>query len=264
MPRGSDRKSPDATSQVTSFYRRTHAMDHTVVHFEIPANEPERAAKFYRELFGWEISRWGGRAWRGRGRRILDGADRPYRRRWPAHPPRRQRWAHAPDVPGPSSGQLHRRGECRRVRPASGAARSQGRRVEEARAGNGVVRAADGHRGEHLRHLADRRDRRLNTLSNGRRMTADHPAIEIGAEDGRLLPVRNFHHVHGFSPAAQGEPCFAADTDVAHPLGFPTRRHEVALTGSAEGVDRRAVPLAGLAALHRKDARTLHAQAQST
>src|SRR2546430_6940293 len=60
MPRGSDRKSPDATSQVTSLYRRTHAMDHTVVHFEIPANEPERAAKFYRELFGWEISRWGG------------------------------------------------------------------------------------------------------------------------------------------------------------------------------------------------------------
>src|SRR2546427_12248945 len=37
-------------------------MDHTVVHFEIPANEPERAAKFYCELFGWEISRWGGAA----------------------------------------------------------------------------------------------------------------------------------------------------------------------------------------------------------
>jgi predicted enzyme related to lactoylglutathione lyase len=35
-------------------------MDHTVVHFEIPADEPERAAKFYRELFGWEISRWEG------------------------------------------------------------------------------------------------------------------------------------------------------------------------------------------------------------
>src|SRR3989449_9346779 len=60
MPRGSDRKSPDDTPQITSLYRRTHAMDHTVVHFEIPANEPERAAKFYRELFGWEISRWGG------------------------------------------------------------------------------------------------------------------------------------------------------------------------------------------------------------
>jgi len=30
-------------------------MSHTVVHFEIPADDPERAAKFYRELFGWDI-----------------------------------------------------------------------------------------------------------------------------------------------------------------------------------------------------------------
>jgi predicted enzyme related to lactoylglutathione lyase len=30
-------------------------MDHTVVHFEIPADQPERAAIFYRELFGWDI-----------------------------------------------------------------------------------------------------------------------------------------------------------------------------------------------------------------
>jgi uncharacterized protein len=30
-------------------------MDHTVVHFEIPADQPDRAAKFYRELFGWDI-----------------------------------------------------------------------------------------------------------------------------------------------------------------------------------------------------------------
>jgi uncharacterized protein len=30
-------------------------MDHTIVHFEIPADQPERAAKFYRELFGWDI-----------------------------------------------------------------------------------------------------------------------------------------------------------------------------------------------------------------
>lgn len=35
-------------------------MDHTIVHFEIPADQPERAAKFYRDLFGWEISRWEG------------------------------------------------------------------------------------------------------------------------------------------------------------------------------------------------------------
>jgi len=37
-------------------------MDHTIVHFEIPADQPERAAKFYRELFGWEINRWEGSA----------------------------------------------------------------------------------------------------------------------------------------------------------------------------------------------------------
>jgi len=34
-------------------------MDHTVVHFEIPAEEPERAATFYRSLFGWDIKKWG-------------------------------------------------------------------------------------------------------------------------------------------------------------------------------------------------------------
>jgi predicted enzyme related to lactoylglutathione lyase len=33
-------------------------MDHTVVHFEIPADEPERAAQFYRDLFGWTIEKW--------------------------------------------------------------------------------------------------------------------------------------------------------------------------------------------------------------
>lgn len=31
-----------------------------VVHFEIHAGDPERAARFYRELFGWEITRWEG------------------------------------------------------------------------------------------------------------------------------------------------------------------------------------------------------------
>lgn len=31
-----------------------------VVHFEIQADEPERAAKFYREVFNWEIEKWPG------------------------------------------------------------------------------------------------------------------------------------------------------------------------------------------------------------
>lgn len=35
-------------------------MSHTVVHFEIPADQPERAAEFYRELFGWKIDHMGG------------------------------------------------------------------------------------------------------------------------------------------------------------------------------------------------------------
>ncbi len=31
-----------------------------VVHFDIPADDPERAAAFYRSVFGWKIDRWPG------------------------------------------------------------------------------------------------------------------------------------------------------------------------------------------------------------
>ncbi|MDD5489496.1 MAG: VOC family protein [Candidatus Moranbacteria bacterium] len=31
-----------------------------VIHFEIPAENPERAAKFYADTFGWEIKKWEG------------------------------------------------------------------------------------------------------------------------------------------------------------------------------------------------------------
>jgi predicted enzyme related to lactoylglutathione lyase len=31
-----------------------------VVHFEIPAENPERAIKFYKEAFGWKIEKWEG------------------------------------------------------------------------------------------------------------------------------------------------------------------------------------------------------------
>jgi predicted enzyme related to lactoylglutathione lyase len=37
-------------------------MDHTVVHFEIPADQPERAVKFYQDLFGWDIQHYDGTA----------------------------------------------------------------------------------------------------------------------------------------------------------------------------------------------------------
>lgn len=31
-----------------------------VIHFEITADEPERAVDFYRKVFGWKIQRWEG------------------------------------------------------------------------------------------------------------------------------------------------------------------------------------------------------------
>lgn len=31
-----------------------------VVHFEISAEDPDRAAEFYRKAFGWEVTDWGG------------------------------------------------------------------------------------------------------------------------------------------------------------------------------------------------------------
>jgi predicted enzyme related to lactoylglutathione lyase len=29
-----------------------------IIHFEIHAGNPERAVKFYRDVFGWEINEW--------------------------------------------------------------------------------------------------------------------------------------------------------------------------------------------------------------
>jgi uncharacterized protein len=31
-----------------------------VIHFEIPAADPERAAAFYKKAFGWKIEKWSG------------------------------------------------------------------------------------------------------------------------------------------------------------------------------------------------------------
>ncbi len=35
-------------------------MDHTIVHFEIPAEDVEKLRKFYSDLFGWKIQRYPG------------------------------------------------------------------------------------------------------------------------------------------------------------------------------------------------------------
>jgi predicted enzyme related to lactoylglutathione lyase len=55
-------------------------MPQPVVHFEIPADNPERLSEFYRELFGWEVEKRSGRGdyWllhtRGGARAAIDGA----------------------------------------------------------------------------------------------------------------------------------------------------------------------------------------------
>jgi uncharacterized protein len=35
-------------------------VDHTMIHFEIPANDVEKLKKFYSDLFGWKIEKLGG------------------------------------------------------------------------------------------------------------------------------------------------------------------------------------------------------------
>ena len=35
-------------------------MDHTLVHFEIPANDVEKLTRFYEALFGWKITQASG------------------------------------------------------------------------------------------------------------------------------------------------------------------------------------------------------------
>ncbi len=30
-----------------------------VIHFELPADDPERAVAFYEKVFGWTINKWG-------------------------------------------------------------------------------------------------------------------------------------------------------------------------------------------------------------
>jgi hypothetical protein len=35
-------------------------MDHTLIHFEIPANDVEKLKKFYEEVFGWKIIEYPG------------------------------------------------------------------------------------------------------------------------------------------------------------------------------------------------------------
>ena len=35
-------------------------MSSRVVHFELPADDPDRCARFYADAFGWTVQKWGG------------------------------------------------------------------------------------------------------------------------------------------------------------------------------------------------------------
>jgi predicted enzyme related to lactoylglutathione lyase len=37
-----------------------YMVDHTIAHFEIPADDVERLRKFYATVFGWKIEKWPG------------------------------------------------------------------------------------------------------------------------------------------------------------------------------------------------------------
>src|SRR6059036_3226268 len=39
---------------------RAAPKEHTLVHFEIPATDPSKVARFYEQLFGWKFNKWEG------------------------------------------------------------------------------------------------------------------------------------------------------------------------------------------------------------
>ena len=41
----------------TTTETRPQPQEHTLVHFEIPAKDPEKVAKFYTQLFGWKFQK---------------------------------------------------------------------------------------------------------------------------------------------------------------------------------------------------------------
>jgi len=42
------------------WWRYEATLDHTIIHFEIPAEDVERLRKFYSHLFGWKIEKMPG------------------------------------------------------------------------------------------------------------------------------------------------------------------------------------------------------------
>jgi len=45
-----------------------------VIHFEIHADDPDRAVKFYQGVFGWKVEKWQGPVYTGKDEPGIDGA----------------------------------------------------------------------------------------------------------------------------------------------------------------------------------------------
>src|SRR5262249_27450652 len=51
---------PSPTRKAASLQKGRRVVMNRVIHFEFAAENPERAAKFYKTVFGWESTKWGG------------------------------------------------------------------------------------------------------------------------------------------------------------------------------------------------------------
>src|SRR6516164_6379578 len=89
------------------------------------------------------------------------------------------------------------------------------------------------------------------------------PALQVGTQDRHLLPVADLERAERLAMAAANQPSLAADPNVAHPLGVPAGRDQVALAVEDEQVHRRAPPLPRASALDLEHARAPDADPQT-
>src|SRR4051794_6580653 len=89
------------------------------------------------------------------------------------------------------------------------------------------------------------------------------PLLQVRTEDGQLLLVGELGAGEPLRPAALAQTALTAGPQVAHPLGVPAWRDEVAPAVVIERIHRRAAPLAALATTHLEDARADEADAET-
>src|SRR4029077_8329709 len=89
------------------------------------------------------------------------------------------------------------------------------------------------------------------------------PPLQVGPQQPRLLVVVELGCGEWIAPPAEQECALtAARTEVPHPLGLASRRHEVTLAFEGQRVDRHAPRLTARAAAHLEHARAEHTNAE--